>query len=55
MTAGGLPDGMFLLMTQDEAPKSMDGFEALFNQKERLGLRISASRPTDIFGCWEFL
>lgn len=37
MTAGGLPDGMFLLMTQDEAPKSMDGFEALFNQKERLG------------------
>jgi predicted permease len=37
MTAGGLPDGMFLLMTQDEAPKSMDGFEALFHQKERLG------------------
>ncbi len=34
---GGLPDGMFLLMTQAEAPKSMDGFEALFQQKERLG------------------
>ncbi len=25
-------------MTQDEAPKSLDGFEALFNQKERLGI-----------------
>jgi putative ABC transport system permease protein len=34
---GGLPDGMFLLMTQVEAPKTMDGFEALFQQKERLG------------------
>jgi putative ABC transport system permease protein len=34
---GGLPDGMFLLMTQNEVPKTMDGFEALFNQKERLG------------------
>jgi predicted permease len=34
---GGLPDGMFLLMTPEEAPKIMDGFEALFQQKERLG------------------
>ena len=34
---GGLPDGMFLLMTPEEAPKTMDGFEALFQQKERLG------------------
>ena len=34
---GGLPDGMFLLMNQNEVPKSMDGFEALFQQKERLG------------------
>ena len=34
---GGLPDGTFLLMTQAEAPKSLDGFEALFQQKERLG------------------
>ncbi len=34
---GGLPDGMFLLMTQNEVPKTLDGFEALFNQKERLG------------------
>ncbi|MGC1644211.1 MAG: ABC transporter permease [Candidatus Sulfotelmatobacter sp.] len=34
---GGLPDGMFLLMTPEEAPKTMDGFEAFFQQKERLG------------------
>lgn len=34
---GGLPDGMFLLMTQNEVPKTMDGFETLFSQKERLG------------------
>jgi putative ABC transport system permease protein len=34
---GGLPDGMFLLMTPEEAPKTMDGFEALFQQKEHLG------------------
>jgi putative ABC transport system permease protein len=34
---GGLPDGMFLLMTQNEVPKTMDGFGALFQQKERLG------------------
>ena len=34
---GGLPDGMFLLMTPNEIPKSFDGFEALFRQKERLG------------------
>ena len=34
---GGLPDGMFLLMTQNEVPKTMDGFGALFQQKERIG------------------
>ncbi len=34
---GGLPDGMFLLMTQNEMPKSLDGFDALLQQKERLG------------------
>jgi predicted permease len=28
---------MFLLMTQNEVPKTMDGFEALFRQKERIG------------------
>jgi putative ABC transport system permease protein len=35
---GGLPDGMFLLMTQNEIPKTLDGFDALFQQKERLGV-----------------
>ncbi|HEY6373422.1 MAG TPA: FtsX-like permease family protein, partial [Candidatus Sulfotelmatobacter sp.] len=34
---GGMPDGMFLLMAPEEAPKTMAGFEALFQQKERLG------------------
>jgi predicted permease len=34
---GGLPDGMFLLMTQNEIPKAMEGFDSLFQQKERIG------------------
>jgi predicted permease len=41
---GGLPDGMFLLMTQDEVPKNTTNldelareFDLLFQQKERLG------------------
>lgn len=41
---GGLPDGMFLLMKQDEVPKTPDSleafsrlFDALFRQKERTG------------------
>jgi len=41
---GGLPDGMFLLMTQDEVPKTPESvdsmareFDVLFQQKERLG------------------
>jgi putative ABC transport system permease protein len=34
---GGLPDGMFLLMTENEVPKTMEGFGALFQQKERIG------------------
>ena len=33
----GLPDGMFMLMTQNEVPKNFEGFEALFQQKERIG------------------
>jgi putative ABC transport system permease protein len=37
MVEGGLPDGMFLLMSQNEVPKTMDGFGALFQQKERHG------------------
>jgi putative ABC transport system permease protein len=34
---GGLPDGMFFLMTQNEIPKTDDGFVPLLQQKERLG------------------
>ena len=34
---GGLPDGMFLLMSQSEIPKNMDDFGPLFLQKERIG------------------
>ena len=34
---GGLPDGMFVLMTQDEVPKTARGFDALWNQKARIG------------------
>lgn len=37
MEEGGLPDGMFLLMTQNEVPKTVEGFGALLNQKERTG------------------
>jgi putative ABC transport system permease protein len=43
-TDGGLPDGMFLLMTQDEVPQTPESvdslareFDVLFQQKERLG------------------
>lgn len=34
---GGLPNGRFLLMTQNELPKTVDGFGPLLQQKERLG------------------
>ena len=34
---GGLPDGQFLLMTQNEMPKTPDDFATLAQQKERLG------------------
>ena len=34
---GGLPDGMFLLMTQKDVPKSADDFGPLLQQKERIG------------------
>jgi putative ABC transport system permease protein len=34
---GGLPDGMFLLLTQNEVPQTIAGFDALFHQKERIG------------------
>jgi predicted permease len=35
---GGLPDGMFLLMTQNEISKTRDRLVALFQQKERIGM-----------------
>jgi predicted permease len=35
---GGHPDGMFLLMTPDEMPKSLSDLRPLFQQKERLGV-----------------
>jgi predicted permease len=35
---GGLPDGVFLLMSQNEVPRTMDGLGALFQQKERIGI-----------------
>jgi predicted permease len=35
---GGLPDGMFLLMAENELPKTMDGSGALLQQKERMGI-----------------
>jgi putative ABC transport system permease protein len=38
MVEGGLPDGMFVLMTQNEMPKTMEGFGELFKQKERIGI-----------------
>jgi len=34
---GGLPDGMFLLMTQNEVPKTIDALRSLSHQKERIG------------------
>jgi putative ABC transport system permease protein len=34
----GLPDGGFLLMTQNEIPKTMEGLLALFHEKERTGI-----------------
>jgi putative ABC transport system permease protein len=34
---GGLPDGMFLLMTQNEGPITMGRLAELFKQKERTG------------------
>jgi predicted permease len=34
---GGLPDGMFLLISQNEIPRTTDGLGALFQQKERIG------------------
>jgi putative ABC transport system permease protein len=35
---GGLPDGTFLVMSQNELPKTADGFGPLLQQKERIGI-----------------
>ena len=35
---GGLPDGGFLLMTQSEVPRTIEGVVALFKQKARMGI-----------------
>ena len=37
LTEGGLPDGMFLLMTPAEVPATTDGLSALYQRKERIG------------------
>jgi putative ABC transport system permease protein len=34
----GLPDGTFLLLNQHEVPKNLADFDALFRQKERIGV-----------------
>jgi predicted permease len=38
LAEGGLPDGMFLLMSQNEVPKTADDLDALSQQKERVGI-----------------
>jgi putative ABC transport system permease protein len=38
LAEGGLPDGMFLLMSQNEVPKTPDDLGALSQQKERVGV-----------------
>ena len=35
---GGHPDGTFLLLTQNEIPRTMDGLAAMFQQEERIGI-----------------
>ncbi len=46
---GGLPDGMFLLMTPKEVPKTFDGFESLFREKERVGVADFGIATTGYF------
>ena len=38
LVEGGLPDGMFVLMTPDEVPKKMEDLAPFFLQKERQGI-----------------
>ena len=49
LVAGGLPDGMFLLMSPNELPKTMDGLVPMFQQKERLGIADFAVATDDYF------
>jgi predicted permease len=46
---GGLPDGMFMLMTQDEVPKTLEGFAPFFQQKERIGTADFCIATADYF------
>ena len=45
----GLPDGMFMLMTPDELPKTMEGFGPFFQQKEKVGHGRIGVATTDYF------
>jgi putative ABC transport system permease protein len=38
LVGGGLPDGTFLLMSQNELPESADGFAPLLQRRERIGI-----------------
>jgi len=49
LVEGGLPDGMFALVTPREAPKSFADFGALFQQKERLGIADFCVASGDYF------
>jgi predicted permease len=46
---GGLPDGMFLLMAPNEVPKTIDGFEPFWTQKERMGTADFSVATADYF------
>jgi predicted permease len=47
---GGLPDGMFLLMTQNELPKTLGGLVESFKQKERAGNADFCAATDGYFG-----
>ncbi len=46
---GGLPDGTFLLMTQNEVPTKFADFEQLWTQKERMGTADFCVATADYF------
>ena len=47
---GSLPDGMFLLMTQNEVPKTLGGLVESFKQKERAGNADFCAATDGYFG-----